>query len=295
MVKTVGIAAPAGRAEKDSADRAVMAVRKLGFDVIAGESCYSRHLSFSGTDNIRARDINTMFADKRTDGIICLRGGYGSQRLMPLLDYGMIRANPKFFSGYSDITALLNTITERCGFVTYHTPMAFKLDIADGYTLSYLKRCFHRNKVFGPLENPPGRPVKTLTPGRAKGRIKGGNLSLIASSIGTDYEIETENALLFIEEVGETPEKIDRMLLHLKNAGLLGKCAGIVFGDFTDCYTGAEFKLEDSLYEIIKPLNKPAVYNLAFGHCMPTMSFPIGAEAELDAVNGAIFVGTALR
>lgn len=281
----VGLVAPAGLVEKENIVKAAKALKKLGLRPVIGNNCIKRYGYFAGKDDLRAADINNMFGDKSIRGIFALRGGYGSQRLIDKLDWDTIGSNPKVFTGYSDITALHIAINQKCNFVTFHAPLAAvelcKGDI-DRFTLnSFKKNIFLKNKESF-IKNPKGTPIKTLVNGSFEGIITGGNLTLIISSLGTDYEIQTEGKVLFIEEIGEPPYKIDRMLIQLRNSGKLSNVAGIILGHFTDCQKGKKESL--SLIEVFKdilvPVGKPCIYNVACGHQMPTLTLPMGGKIK---------------
>jgi muramoyltetrapeptide carboxypeptidase len=290
----VALVAPAGPVPPERLEPAVKSVENLGLQPVIYESCRSRHGYFAGDDRLRADDLNRAFADREIDGILCIRGGYGSQRLMNLIDFDLIRRNPKYFSGYSDITTLHIMINQYCGFVTYHTPMP-STELyrgTDDYTLSYIK-----NLMYGisleQLNNPEGYPLKTLTGGCARGILTGGNLSLVVSSLGTPYEIDTKGKILFLEDVDEEPYSVDRMLLQLKNAGKFRDCAGIILGYYTNCAAKQpeqSLTLDEVFEELLVPEQKPTVMDLACGHSLPSMSLPLGKEVILDLPAGRITV-----
>lgn len=283
---TIGLIAPASPVDYEKIELSVNVMRGIGFNIVVGDSCYARHGYLSGTDKVRANDVNKMFKSKNIGGIFCIRGGYGSQRLLDLIDFEIIKKNPKFFCGYSDITALHIAINQKCGLVTYHTPMPSKICLGlDEYTMDFYKRCLFEG-LTGELRNPGGQPLKRLVKGKCEGVLTGGNLSLLATSIGTDYEIDTRGKIIFIEEVEEEPYKIDRMLLQLKLAGKFKDCNGIITGSFSNCVSKSyddSLTFEQIFDELIVPERKPAVYGLACGHCLPTMSLPMGAKIILDA------------
>ncbi len=283
----IGLIGPAGPTPNDKINPSVKAMEDLGLKVVLGESCRGLHGFLSGSDDLRANDINIMFKDKNIKGIFAIRGGYGSARLLDMLDYEMIKKNPKVFAGYSDITVLHNVLNQKCKLITFHTPMAGTelYKGIDCYTMDYFKRNIFNDKPLGKLENPNGQKIKTLVNGCATGKLAGGNLSLIVSSLGTRYEINTKGKILFLEDVDELPYKIDRMLLQLKQSGKFKDAAGIILGAWTDCKAKEEDKsltLMEVFEELIKPENKPTIYNLACGHCMPTMSLPLGKKAAID-------------
>ncbi|MCL2169153.1 MAG: LD-carboxypeptidase [Defluviitaleaceae bacterium] len=266
-------------------DYAVKFVTELGFEPVVYDSCYADYGYLAGSDELRARDINLAFADDAIRGIMCVRGGYGLQRLLPIIDFDMVKANPKFFSGYSDITALHSVIPEQAGFITYHTPMLAtpKFAAADEYTVEQFKRQMFGHSE-GKIENPKGHEWEFLQVGEGIGELCGGNLAIIASSLGTPYEIQTAGKILFIEEVEEPPYKIDRMLNQLHLAGKLSELSGVVFGDFADC-VAPEPKLSLTIPEIIENLGLkvPVLWNFRCGHCYPTASLPMGAVARLNS------------
>lgn len=287
---TVAIIAPASPADKNLIDSCINSLENLGLNVVVGKSCTSEYGFLSGTDDIRANDINSMFANKSINGIFAIRGGYGCARLLNLIDFNLIKKNPKVFIGYSDITALHIAINQKSKLITYHGPMVSTELIKglDEYSFNYYNKFLFCNDNMIELCNPIENPIKTINPGIAEGKLIGGNLSLICSSLGTKYEINTKNKILFLEEVGEVPYKVDRMLTHLKQSGKLKDANGIILGAFTDCVAPKDKKslsLDDIFNEIILPLKKPTIYNLACGHCLPTLTLPLGAKIRLDANN----------
>ena len=291
----IGLIGTSGPTAKGRIEPSIKAMEELGFEVILGESVREQHGFLSGNDEIRAKDINNMFEDKSIKGIFAIRGGYGAARLLDMLDYDMIMKNPKVFAGYSDVTALHNVFNEKCNLITFHTPMAsteFYKGV-DDYTMNYFKKNIFSEEPLGILKNPVGQEIKTLVSGEAKGKLVGGNLSLIASSMGTAYELDTKGKILFLEEIDESPYRIDRMLLQLKQCGKFKDASGIIFGALTNCESKEEensLSLIEIFEELIKPENKPTLYNLICGHCMPTMSIPLGAEIKINTENNEILV-----
>src|SRR5471030_395535 len=201
----IGLIGTSSQTSEERIEPSIKAMEDLGFEVILGDSCRGYHGFLSGSDELRARDINKMFADKSIKGIFVIRGGYGANRLLDMLDYDMIKKNPKVFAGYSDVTALHNVFNERCKLITFHTPMVsteFYKGV-DDYTMDYFKKNIFTNEPLGILKNPEGQEIKTLVSGNAKGKLVGGNLSLVVSSMGTPYEIDTKGKILFLEDVDE--------------------------------------------------------------------------------------------
>ena len=272
-----------------SAEELMQAVRDMGLEPVLYPSATAKHGFLSGVDAIRAADINAAFADESIKGIVCTRGGYGFHRILPLLDWKTIKKNPKIFGGYSDVTAMLNALNQICGMESYHMPMVGAWsDGLDEYSAPFVKAT-----LFGePVEyvNPEGSPITTLVPGKAKGRLCGGNLSLLAASLGTPYEIDTKGKILFIEEIGERPYKVDGMLTHMRTAGKFDDAAGIILGGFTDCADKegviGGLTLEDIYQELIVPAGKPTISGVVCGHCHPSMSLPMGRLFKMDAAAG---------
>lgn len=290
----IGLIAPSSPAKRDRIEPSIKAMEDLGLEVVLGASCMESHGFLSGSDEIRANDINDMFRDKDIKGIFALRGGYGANRLLHMLDYEMIKKNPKVFAGYSDISALHNVLNQKCDLIAFHTPMAASefYDGVDDYTMNYFKENIFSNKPLGVLKNPRGQEIKTLVKGIAEGELVGGNLSVLVSSMGTPYEINTKGKILFLEDIDEQPYKIDRMLLQLKQCGKFKDANGIILGAFTDCEPKDDrsLSLMEVFNEIIVPENKPTLYNLVCGHCLPTLSLPLGAKVMIDGEKSEITI-----
>lgn len=294
---TIGIIAPASPYRAKSKYTLVSelndikkAIEKFGYKVKMGETCYLSYKGYlAGEDEVRVRDLENMFMDKEVEGILCLRGGYGTPRILDKIDYNIVKNNPKVFIGYSDITAIHIAFNQKCNLVTYHGIMAATAPTWDKVTYNSLIKAINMKGELT-IENPLGEKLYTFVGGKAKGKVVGGNLSLIINTIGTEYEIDTKGKILFIEEIGETVYKIDRMLTQLELAGKLKDSIGIILGDFKDCTKDREddYELEDLLYDIIKKYNKPCIYNLQSGHCDPMISIPLGLECYLDATNKII-------
>lgn len=215
----VALIAPSSPVPEDTqVEESAACLRAYGLEPVLYPTCLAHYGYLSGSDQARAQDVMDAFTDASIDGIFCIRGGYGAQRILPLLDFDKIQANPKWFAGYSDVTALHSMLNDVCGFITYHTPMP-STEIRRGldeYTEEYLKKA-----LFGNLTGilPSASPVQILSPGCAEGPLAGGNLSLVSSSLGTPYEIQTKGKILFLEDVDEAPYRIDGMLNHLRLAG----------------------------------------------------------------------------
>lgn len=285
----VGIIAPSGPVPYNRLDLAVEKVKRMGLKPIEGESFRAKKGYLAGGDHVRAADINNMFKRKDISGIFCARGGYGSQRIIHLLDFETIKENPKIFAGYSDITALHIAINQNCNFITYHSPMIgselYKED-ENSYSFQYFKDSIflEPRKIFkGPFEKRAG-----ITPkGTCGGILTGGNLSVIVSSIGTPYEIDTKGKILFLEEVDEELYKVDRMLNQLKNANKLEEASGFALGYFVFREDNQEYEnaVMDLIREYLEPFNKPVVYNICAGHRLPSGTLPLGAISKIQDGN----------
>ena len=287
---TLGFIAPSGAVRTEGAiERAVQETERMGFKVKLGESAGKKYGYLSGTDELRARDINAMFADDEVDAIVCLRGGYGAMRILDKIDYDLIARHPKIFVGFSDITALHIALLNRCGLATFHGPMAaanWAGKPLDDFSRDSMYRSLMNAVPAGELSNPPEYPRQMVNPGQAEGLLVGGNLMLIASSLGTPWEIDTKGRIIFIEEVGERTYCVDRMLTQLRLAGKFDECAGVVFGDFTDCpveYPEFGLTLEEIIRDVVAPCGKPIFTGLRCGHCTPKLTLPFGVKCRMDA------------
>lgn len=272
-----------------SGEEKAAAVRAMGFEPVLYPSATAVYGYLAGSDAQRAADLNAAFADPTIDGIMAIRGGYGAPRILPMLDFEMIRKNPKFFGGYSDVTALHIALNQKCDLVTYHMPMVGAWHSGlDEYSESFVKAMLFGKEIA--YENPADAPaMQTLVGGTAKGKLVGGNLSLIAASLGTPYEIDTKGKILFIEEVGESPYRVDGMLTHLRNAGKFEDAAGIIMGDYHNCAASDPDKalsLQQIFEDIVKPAGKPTITGVVCGHCSPSMSLPMGRLFKMDAAAG---------
>ena len=296
----VAIIAPASNTfENEDIKMAIEVITSLGFEVVPGKHLFDRKGYLAGEDKDRAGDLNRMFANKEIKGIFTLRGGYGTPRMLPYVDYDLIAKNPKPLIGYSDITALLNAIYLETGMITFHGPIANQ-----NFTEYTLERF---NKVLSdpvaplvlgdipPIEPRPGyidreNRLIRIADGKARGRLIGGNLSLMVKMMGTPYEPDFKGKILVLEDVGEKPYRIDGMLTHLWLTGKLNELAGIVLGKFTDCDPEGpgSLSLETIFHERLSPLGIPVLRGLMIGHIANQCTFPIGAEAELDVAAGQL-------
>jgi len=281
---TIGLIAPAGPAALD-VEKAGQWMRARGYELRIFPGVYERDGYLAGSDDVRLRDLHAAFANPDIDAIFCLRGGYGTPRLLDRLDFDLLRANPKPFVGYSDITALHLAINRYAGFVTFHGPMlnADLLGDKQPPTESSLFNMLRGQVGAGSvLAHPVAYPLTTIEPGIACGRLLGGNLSMIAAMMGTSYEIDAEGIILFIEDVNEPIYRIDRLLTHLRLTGKLAQVAGVLVGDVAGGgiapRAGAAL-----LKQTFEPLCIPVLSGWRSGHCDPNLTLPMGARVRLDA------------
>jgi muramoyltetrapeptide carboxypeptidase len=271
----------------------------LGLKVRVGEHMMERHGYLAGDDKARAGDINAFFADRTVAAIHPIRGGWGSSRLLPYLDFDVARRNPKVLLGYSDITALLLAVHAKTGLVTFHGPIG--MGRWDTFSVDYYRRVLfnaeqvtYQNKHDLSDRNSLTQTefrTQTIVPGKARGRLLGGNLTVLTTIIGSPYLPDWDNAILFCEDVHEDLYRIDRMLTQLKLAGVLGKIKGFVFGSCAECSPGegyASLTLEEIFADHIKPLGIPAWQGAMIGHQQPQWTLPEGAQVEIDADAGTI-------
>lgn len=265
-----------------------------------GKNVARRSVDYASFVRERLDDLHSMFRDREVNAVFALRGGYGAPQILDRIDYELIRRNPKIFLGFSDITALHLAIHKRAGLVTFHGP-----NVASGfssYTQQHFRRALFEATPAGRLTNPPEtnelRPnhaLRAIRPGTATGQLTGGNLSLIAATMGTPYEIETRGKILFIEDVGEEPYRIDRMLTHLRLAGKFDNAAGIIFGECSGCSpadyrpsTASPYTLGEVLDNIFGALKVPVLSGLTIGHTTDQLTLPLGVNATLDADKGTL-------
>lgn len=298
---TVALVSPAS-ATFNSVDLqiATESLQALGFKVKPGRHMMERHGYLAGDDKARADDINAAFSDKSVAAVHAIRGGWGSARVLPHLDFDAIRRNPKVLIGYSDITALLLSIYARTGLVTFHGPIG--LGRWDTWSLDYYKRVLMNGEqvTYANKQGISGDRnsltqvefrTQTITPGKARGRLLGGNLTVLTTILGSPYLPDWDGAILFCEDVREDLYRVDRMLTQLKLAGVLGKIKGFVFGGCSECGPGEGFgalTLEEIFADHIKPLEIPAWQGAMIGHAQPQWTLPEGVQVEIDAAAGTI-------
>lgn len=292
----IGIIAPASFITKEDFEKIEQNLASLGLIAIPSRNLFKRFGYLGGNDVERVEDIHEMFARKDIDGIMCARGGYGTPRILRLIDYELIRKNPKVFIGYSDITALLIAIFIKTGLVTFHG--AVGISSFNDFTKKYFIDVLMEGKDFVEMESIPEEKneevssiegIFKINSGRAEGRLIGGNLSLLVNLIGTESDFNLDEKIFFIEEVGEEPYRIDRMLTQLINSRKLEKCRAIVLGKFSNCEVKKEnpsfresLNLREVLIDRLGSLSIPVIYGLSFGHIKNKFTLPIGITSMID-------------
>ncbi len=293
---TIGLITPGSFIDEDELKESIQNLEALGLKVKYTDRILARYGYLAGTDKQRADDINEMFSRDDINGIVAVRGGYGCTRILSMLNYEIIKSNPKILIGYSDVTALLFGIFKKTGLVCFHGPVG--ISTFNKYSVDNMKNILM--KPHNPLtlydaneSNNPDNAFKpaTIRSGKAQGKLVGGNLSLIVSVIGTPYDIDTENKIIFIEEVGEEPYRIDRMLTQMIEAGKFDKAAGVALGVFLDCKSKPDksgvdnsFTVLEVIFDRLFDLNIPVAYGMSFGHINDKFTLPFGIETEFNSL-----------
>jgi muramoyltetrapeptide carboxypeptidase len=286
---TVGIVAPASNVKADHLEAGCAALRELGYTPFHFDSILERDLYFAGSAVRRARELEEMFTRDEVRAIICARGGYGSNYLLDILDLNKIKAHPKIFVGYSDLTTLLTHFTDAAGLITFHGPMVAKdFAHADGIDPGSWESALHGSSEWALNLN---ADVKSLVEGSAEGTLYGGCLSILVASLGTPYEIRTAGTILFVEDVAAKPYQIDRMLMQLKLAGKLADVQGIIFGEMLDCTQNKDqsYALEEVALRVVGDLGVPVAYGLRSGHVSRrNTTLPFGVRAALHVAASGV-------
>jgi len=282
---TVGIVAPAGVVKREEFEAGLLNLQELGFNPVYSQSILDRELYFAGRTDRRVSELHEMFRAPEVKAIICARGGYGTNHLLPHLNLDLIASRPKIFCGYSDITTLLTYFYREIGLVCFHGPMLAKdFSRPRGVHLSSFSAATNGQTSWTTTtSDSPG--LEAIRQGVGEGRLYGGCLSLLVASLGTAYEIETENAILFLEDLGEWPYRIDRMLMQLKFAGKLQQVRGIIFGEMVDCAppAGSDYSLQQVISQTLSEFDIPIAYGLRSGHVSAgNITLPIGVRARLS-------------
>jgi muramoyltetrapeptide carboxypeptidase len=279
----VGIVAPASNVKRELLEAGCDGLRRAGYEPFYFESILDRDLYFAGSVERRTRELEEMFTRDDIGAIICARGGYGSNYLLPTLDLTKVTAHPKIFVGYSDLTTLLTTFADSANLVTFHGPMVAKdFALADGVDFASWQ-----NAVTGVSEWKIGRDsgAKPLVAGEAEGALYGGCLSILVAALGTPNDIRTEGTILFLEDIAAKPFQIDRTLMQLKLAGKLSEVRGIIFGEMLDCRQSPtqDYTLEEVVLRVVGDLGIPVAFGLRSGHVSrANITLPLGVTARLE-------------
>ncbi len=295
----IGLVAPASPASSpDKIERGIRYLERLGYHVKVGKSVLAQTAPdlisprnktrgyLSASDAIRAADLQEMFSDQHVNAIFCTRGGYGTPRLLPLLDYDLIKRTPKIFVGYSDITALHNAFFTRCGMISFAGPMvAVEMqDKMDAFTEESFWEMLTVPAKRHFFKTPPHKSFKRFSPGGTEGTLLGGNLALLTSILGTPFVPAFRRTILFLEDIREKVFRIDRMFAELRNAGVLNHSNGFLLGQFTSISADEpSLTLDEVVQEYLTPLGKPVISEFPFGHTPPKVTLPIGAHVKIDA------------
>ncbi len=282
----IGVLAPSGAVNSGPLSDGVSAIQREGFEVVLAEGISDRKGYLAGEKKPRARALEQLFAREDVRAIFCARGGFGSIQLLPLLNPATIRSQPKIFVGYSDVSVLLNWLIQSCGLVSFHGPMVV-MDIARG--LKGRSRDLFWETLCGASDTwfVSGIPI---CPGKkvVQAEMVGGCLSVVVTTLGTPYEIQTKGKILFLEDVGEKTYRIERMLTHLKMAGKLNDVAGVVFGQFTDCELGEGRGLTEVVEDLFQDVTYPVLSGISAGHGEENFLLPFGVKMVLDGRAGSL-------
>jgi muramoyltetrapeptide carboxypeptidase len=291
---TIAITAPASPTSLGEIAATVKLFKNLGFNVVVGDTIKNQNINFrylSDDDEKRATELMNFVIDENVNAIICGRGGYGVMRTFPYLDFTNFTKNPKIIVGFSDITALLLAINKKSNLVCFHGPVATTK--FDAFTFANFTKILFDEQQFTKIETYLSE-MTSINEGVASGVVTGGNLKLIVSTLGTPYEINTDNTILFIEEINEHPYEIDRMITQLVLSEKLNNVKGIVFGKFNNPHKRmpfhpfAQFTIVEIIEQLLKPFNIPIVYNIPFGHTDIMLTLPIGIKVELNTKNKSL-------
>ncbi|MHB2020418.1 MAG: S66 peptidase family protein [Candidatus Xenobia bacterium] len=279
---TVAVVAPCSPFQPYNLEAGVAWLERHGYQVRHREDLHANWRYLAGSDERRAEELQQALEDATVDAVICARGGYGAGRLIPYLDPGRLTW-PRLFAGFSDVTALHLFLQQRCGWVTLHGPMVGTTWAGEGFDepteQSFLAA------LTSPGALPPLKGTCSVQGGRARGRVTGGNLALMAASVGTPWQADCAGAIVLLEDTHEAPYRLDRMLTQLIQSGVLRDAAGVVLGDFDDCDPpeDADFTLLEVLEEVLRPLGIPVAAGFTVGHRATNLTVPLGVAAELDA------------
>ncbi|MDY6792151.1 MAG: LD-carboxypeptidase [Thermodesulfobacteriota bacterium] len=273
---TIGIVAPASHFDVEKFNKGIAVLESMGFNISVPERLFNKKGYFAGSDWERAEMVNSYFADPTIKAIMCARGGYGSMRILSLLDYQTIQQNPKIFVGFSDVSALLSALYLKCGLVTFHGPTVTTLANSDQNTKNFLLSMM----TSGEKREIAVESGISLQTGSASGPVLGGNLRTLCHLLGTPFQPDFKDSILFVEDRGEAPYRIDRMLSHMKLAGCFNGLAGFILGSFQDC--GSADEIIRLAGDILKDVKIPILAGLEVGHGKRNLTIPSGLKATLN-------------
>ncbi|WP_068618347.1 S66 peptidase family protein [Paenibacillus tuaregi] len=288
---TIGIVTLGSPLDAKIIDARIQFLKALGFNIVMGNYVYAQNGFLAGTDEQRASDLMMMFENKQVKMILPTRGGTGVDGIIPYLDFTVIQNNPKIISGYSDITVLLNVLYQYGSLITFHSLLL--IDFKSGTPDYNFNQFFSATSLYSSnriIQNPPGIPLVSRVAGNVSAPLVGGNLTSFVDTLGTPFEIDTRGKILFLEETHEPTNTVYRYLNHLKLAGKLTDCLGIIMGECTGCQAAYGVSYEDLINEFIVPLGKPLITNLASGHGVYKAAIPIGAMVNLNTDRNSITV-----
>jgi len=283
---TIGVVSPSSWMNESDLKISISVFEEKGYNIVLGESVFLKKGSYAGKPEQRANDINGMFANPNIDAIICARGGYGANRVLPLLDYDLIKANPKIFMGYSDITAFLTSITQKTNLITFHGPMltTFKKGMVD-YNFKLMEKTLSGDESIV-IQPPSDLQPNILKSGDASGPLWGGNMCLLINRLGTNDQLNTNGVIYFLEDIGEYLYAFDRMLVHMKEAGMFDNIKGLIIGELVDMKDqDIPFgkTTDDIVMDVCGNLDIPIISNFPCGHGKFQATMPISARVDLNA------------
>lgn len=279
---TLGIAAPAGPVDRSALDAGIHALKSMGFNILLPDEIFSRSHYLAGPDQLRAKQLSRLFTDPDVDGIICARGGYGAMRILTLLDAAMLADHPKPFVGFSDITVLLHFLANYCGIVAFHGPTVTTLGSGDIETRDRFLQALTKKE---PIRLSAKFP-RLITPGQANGRFFCGNLTLFCHLAGTAFQPDFNGAIVLVEDQGEAPYRIDRMLTQMRLAGYFDHLAGLALGHFSRC--GSENEIMRIVADRLGGLGIPICGGFGVGHEPDNATLPVGITVNLNADAGTL-------
>ncbi len=288
MGDTIGVLSPASPVNRRKLNLGILKLGKLGFKVVLDKNVLAKTGFLAGKDKLRAKAVNSMFANPKIKAIFSARGGYGTLRILDLLNYNLIKKNPKILLGFSDLTALHLAIYKKCNLVTFHGPMVGSdFSRLSRYNKNYFFKAVSQKKPIGKIQN--SNKVgnwKVITPGRAAGKILGGNLTLVCRLLGTAYEPDFKGKILFLEDINSEPYQIDSLLAQLNLAGVLDRVQGVILGEFYDFRPGkaksSGLHVREVFVDYFKHRPYPVIYPVSCGHGKDKITIPLGVKVTID-------------